>query len=314
MKVDIWVLISTTLTMLILICIGYFSAKKGLLDEKFSKKLSSLIVYICQPALLVGSLMNVGYSKEMLVKGGMIVLLSAGVHLMNVLVALGFSAPIKDINERTVISYSVTFSNCAFFGFPVLKSVFGDEGVFWGSFYCIVFNILVWTWGMFTLSRANREIKMNPRKMFVNFGTVPCAIGIVLYITQMSDKLPKPITLSLDYLSGLCTPISMLIIGALLARLPLKKVFFSPKSYYLCLVKLVILPAIVAIVLALAGLSKDLVCFGALMAGFPVAATSSAFSEKYSIAPEFSSVCVGLSTILSVATVPIIVTAIDKLV
>lgn len=313
MTLDVNVLLSTTATMLLLICVGYGSAKGGLLNEAFSKKLSTLIINICQPALMVSSLLDVEYSKANLVKGASIVLLSAGVHFVNILVSLGSSSLLKNKNERTVFSYATTFSNCAFFGFPVLRSVFGPQGVFWGAFYCIIFNILVWTWGMFVLSRSNKSIKMNIRKTVCNLGTIPCVIGILLYVTRLSEKLPTPVTGALSYISGLCTPISMLIIGALLARLPLKKVFLMPQAYYFCFVKLLVLPSIVALVAALVGLDKTMVCFAALMAGFPTAATGSAFSERYDIAPEYSSVCVGLSTVLSVGSVPLIVSVIDKL-
>ncbi len=301
---DISVSLNTVITMFLLIVVGFAARKLKIVDESLSKRLSDLILCIAQPFLLISSLVEVEYSVENLKTGGMIVLLSFVLHVIAALVVFLCSRPLKDKAERQIFQFAGIFENAAFYGFPVLYAVFGDMGVFWGAFYCITFNILSWTYGIFILSRANPELKMNPRKIFINFGTVPSLIGILIYVLRI--PLPDAVLSSMDYLGGLCTPISMLIIGGVLAKLPFKKLFTNLKVYWLCLCKLIILPLIIGGIAILCRMPSELTLFCALMAGMPTAATTTVFAEKYDIRPEYAALCVGITTLLSVVSIPLI--------
>lgn len=316
------VLINTTLTMLFLMAVGFAAAKFGVIDQTAAKKLSSLIVNIGQPFLMVSSLVNAEFSTENLKTGGFVVLIAAAVHLIAILISQGLTVGFKNVKEKQITRYGMVFANNAFYGFPILKAIFGDIGVFWGSFYCVVFNLLCWTWGIFVLSRANKEIKTSPRNLFLNIGTLSVILGVVLYVARVpihnaiygAGALTPALTVvagavksALTYIGGLCTPISMLLVGAAISRTPAKKLFTNGGAYYVCLVKLVVLPLIVGGIAKLVGLSSEMVLFSAIMAGMPTAAVTEAFAEKYDIVPEYASICVGMTALLSVATVPLVV-------
>ncbi len=316
------VLINTTLTMLLLMAVGFGATKSKVIDQTAAKKLSSLIVNVGQPFLMVSSLVNAEFSVENLKTGGFVVLIAAAVHLIAILISQGITACFKNVKEKQISRYGMVFANNAFYGFPILKAVFGDVGVFWGSFYCVVFNLLCWTWGIFTLSRANREIKTSPRNLFLNIGTLSVILGVILYVARVpmqnaingagvftpALKLAAgAVKSALSYVGGLCTPISMLLVGAAISRTPFRRLFAMPRAYLVCFVKLIVLPLIVGGAAKLVGLSAEMVLFSAIMAGMPTAAVTEAFAEKYDIVPEYASVCVGMSALLSVATVPLVV-------
>ena len=316
------ILINTTLTMLLLMAVGFVAAKSKVIDQAAAKKLSSLIVNVGQPFLMVSSLVNAEFSLDNLKTGGFVVLIAAAVHLIAILLSTGITAGFKNVKEKQISRYGMVFANNAFYGFPILKAVFGDVGVFWGSFYCVVFNLLCWTWGIFALSRANREIKTSPRNLFLNIGTLSVILGVILYVARVpmrnvlygAGALTPALTVvvgavksALTYVGGLCTPISMLLVGAAISRMPFRKLFAKPPAYLVCAVKLIVLPLIVGGLAKLIGLSDEMVLFSAIMAGMPTAAVTEAFAEKYDIVPEYASTCVGMSALLSVATVPLIV-------
>ena len=298
-------LVNTTLTMLILMAAGFVSAKIGIIDKTASKKLSGLIVNVGQPFLMIWSLNRTEFSLDDLKSGAVVIAIAASVHLAAILISQGITVGFKDIKQKQITRYAMVFANNAFYGYPVLQAVFGDKGVFWGSFYCVVFNLLCWTWGIFVMSRANPEIKTSPRKLFLNVGTVSVILGLVLYVSRV--RLPDPVMTSFDYLGGLCTPISMLLVGAALSRLPVKKAFTSGGAYLTCFVKLILLPFVVGWVAKLIGLSHDMALFAAIMAGMPTAAVTEAFAEKFDVVPEYASLCVGMSALLSVGTIPLVV-------
>lgn len=302
---DISVSANVVLTMFFLVTVGFVARKLNIIDESLSKRLSNLILCIAQPFLLISSLVNVEYSKQNLKEGAFIVLLSLVLHI--VAAAFGFlcSAPLKDKQEKQIFQYASMFENAAFYGFPVLAAIIGPKGVFWGAFYCISFNILSWTYGLYILGKANPEIKINVKKIFINFGTIPSLIGILIYVLQI--PLPKPLLSTMDYLGGLSTPISMLIIGGVLAKLPYKKLFTNIKVYWLCLCKLIIFPAIIGAAVILFKLPEQIALFTLLMAAMPTAATTTVFAEKYDIKPEYAALGVGIATVFSVATIPLVI-------
>ena len=183
--------------------------------------------------------------------------------------------------------------------------MFGDVGVFWGSFYVIVFNIVTWTYGMYILGRARSSIKINFVKMIWNYGTTPCLIGLALFIFRV--KLPSPVLSAMIYLGSLCTPISMLIVGSLLATIPFKKLFSTPKIYYSCAIRLIIIPLIVILIGKAVGLGRDMLLFSAIMACVPTAANSAMFAERYDLETVYAAHVVGMSTLLSAATIPLMI-------
>lgn len=298
--------------MFLLILVGFGVRKFNWIDKDTSKRLSDLILCIAQPFLLISSIVNTEYSPTALKEGGLIILLSFLLHVLSALFAFLCSRPLKDKGESAIMQYALIFENAAFYGFPVLAAVLGDKGLFWGAFYCIIFNILSWTYGMFVLSSANRSIKMNIKKVFVNFGTIPAAIGVLIFVLRI--PLPVPVKDTMSYFAGLSTPISMLIIGGVLANLPFKKLFTNLKVYWLCLCKLVLFPVIVGTIVILLRLPRDIALFATLMASMPTAATTTVFGEKFDIKPEYSALCVGISTVISVVTIPMIILVFDAIV
>lgn len=298
--------------MFLLILVGFGVRKFNWVDKEASKKLSDLILCVAQPFLLISSIVKTEYTPTALKEGGLIILLSFLLHVLSAGFAFLCSRPLRDKGESAILQYALIFENAAFYGFPVLAAVLPDKGLFWGAFYCIIFNILSWTYGMFVLRRANRSIKMNIKKVFVNFGTIPALIGILIFVLRI--PLPEPVMNTMDYFAGLSTPISMLIIGGVLANLPFKKLFTNIKVYWLCLCKLVLFPVIVGSIVILLKLPRDIALFATLMASMPTAATTTVFGEKFGIKPEYSALCVGISTVISVVTIPLIILAFDAIV
>ncbi|MGI6744221.1 MAG: AEC family transporter [Eubacteriales bacterium] len=307
--VDFSLMLSMMLTLFLMLLIGYIARKAGLMDDKFSKQLSNLIICVGQPFMILNAVTNVEYSTENLKTAGIVLLLGLIIHGITAVVAHIASLPIKDKDEHAIFEYGLIFGNCGFMGFPILKSLLGDIGLFWGAFYVIAFNIIVWTYGMFVLSRARSEIKMSFKGMILNYGTTPCLIGLLLWVTQI--KLPTPVIDTMSYMGSICTPISMLIVGALLAQIPLKNMFTNLKVYYSSFIRLLVNPLVVILIGKLVGadrfLGEAFLVFAAVMASVPTAANSAMFAERYDLLPVRAAHIVGISTALSAVTIPLMI-------
>lgn len=304
--------LSVVATLFALMVLGFVLGKLKIMDEVASKKFSRLILTVAQPCLIVSSLIKMEYSAENLSLGFMSFGIGFALHLFMVLVAFLLTRGFRDIDEQKLSEFSMVFGNIGFLGLPILDSLFGDKGVFMGAFFVASFNVLIWTLGIVILAKGRDDIKVTVKKIFLNYGTVPCAIGLLLFV--LNFKLPAFFTSTIGYLGNLCTPISTLIIGGLLARSSLKKIFLSGKTYFTALSKLVIMPLIVCVIMKLLGFDELWTIVVVTVAAMPSATTVSMMAETYEIKPEYSAHAVGMSSILSVATMPLIIKAAEFIV
>lgn len=313
MTVDIGVVASVVSTMFFIVVVGFVARKLNLINEAASKMLSDLIIQVAQPFMIIAAVLGIPYSSENLFQGGSILLIGIIVHAIAAGLAFVTTFRFKDREERRLTEFAATYANCGFVGFPLLRAVYGEVGVFWASFYVIIFNVVCWTYGIYVLSRAGGKIKINLFKIFINYGTVPCLLGLILYMLRVGDMLPGVAFDAMNYLGSLCTPLSMLIIGGLLATVPFGKLFTNLRIYILCAVKLLILPVVCGLALALLGFSREMTIFGAIMTALPTAANTAIFAESYDINPSYAAHAVGMTTLFSVLTIPAAVYIVDRL-
>lgn len=298
-------LLSTIATLFLLLVAGYVAGRLKIVDETSSKNLSTLIVKVGQPFMIINSLIGLEYSAENLKTGLLVLCLGLGMHVVLAVLSFVGALPIKGLDERKVGEFSMVFTNCGFIGFPILESIFGTEGLFYGAFFIISFHLATWTWGIAILARQRADIRLTVKKALVNFGTIPSLIGFLLFVSRI--PLPEAFTDFSAYLASLCTPIAVIITGANLARRSLKKMLTSPLVYYVNLWRLVIIPMAVTVLLWVIGIPDNFVIFGCVMAAMPTAAVATMFGEMYDIQPGLAAEFVGSTSILCTATlVPVI--------
>ena len=310
-------LLTIIATLFLLMACGFFARKKGIIDDVASKRLSSLIIKIGQPMMIVSALTEAEFSFENLKDGLIIVALGMVLHAVMAVMAFFLCKGFRDADERKITEFSLVFTNAGFIGFPIMEALFGAKGLFLASFYVISFHLFIWSWGIAILARKRPDIKLTVRKIFINLGSVPCLIGVLIYMLGIpfpGFTLPAFLSKFMMYLSNLCTPISVLITGALLATRTPKQIFGSGKIYYFSAMKLVGIPLVVCVIGKLIGLPHDMVLFATVEAALPSAATITMFSEMYDLNAGYASQTVGTSSLLSVGTLPLVLLAAEWIV
>ncbi len=310
-------LLTIIATLFLLMACGFYARKRRIIDDVASKRLSTLIIQIGQPMMIVSALVEAEFSMENLRDGFVIVGLGLILHTIMAAMAFFLCKGFRDLDERKITEFSLVFTNAGFIGFPIMEALFGPKGLFLASFYVISFHLFIWSWGIAILARKRSDIKLTVRKIFINLGSIPCLIGILLYVAVIpfpDFALPAFITKFMSYLSGLCTPISVLITGALLATRTPKQIFGSAKIYYFSALKLVGIPLVVCVLAKLIGLSDQLVLICTVEAALPSAATITMFSEIYGLNAGYASQTVGTSSLLSVGTLPLVLLAAEWIV
>lgn len=304
--------LSTVITMFVILIVGYILGKKNIINSTASKNLSKLIIAVGQPALIINSITNKRYSEDSLKLALISLAFAFAMHIAMALISYFACIKIKDLNERKITEFAMVFGNIGFLGIPVMGALFPDNGAFVASFFVVSFNILLWIIGLGIIARKRDDIKLTVKKIFINKGTVPSLIGFIIFLIPAffpSFTMPEFVSKSISYLASLCTPISMLIIGALLATRTAKQIFGSWKVYYLCLFKLAIIPLLFCVIMKIFGFSDFWILFITAVSAMPSASSTSMFAELYDTAPGYSAQCVGTSTLISVATMPLLIMA-----
>ena len=316
MNFDALYIVVATLT--VLLAVGFLCRKVGIIDDTASKRLSKLILMVGQPAMIIYSMANADYSDETVNIALVMLVLGFVFHAVLAFIGYFMALPYKKVtDEKKISEFSFMFANCAFIGFPIFEALIGPIGLFMASFLTFSFNILLWTWGLGIFARGRKDIKLNLKKVFLNFGTVPCVIGLVFYFLKapaIGFEIPEFLMKGMGYLSNLCTPISVLVTGALIATQTPKKIFCTWKLYYFNLAKLVVLPLIVCIISKIVLIAVPIegleiyAIFVTAAAALPAASSVTMMSETYGLDSGYSSLIVGTSSVLSVLSLPVTLT------
>ena len=304
-SIDLYLVSERVLVLFFTMFAGIAARRLNIIDDATTKKLSKLLVNITQPLMIITSF-QIMYDAKLLFDGFRIVVASVIIHVLAAAFAFIAFFKLKKLSERIIFEFGVIFANCSFIGYPVLKAVFGDEiAVFYGSFYIIFFNMFIWTWGLHILRRGKSGIKVPKWKIFINAGTLPCVIGVAVYLTQI--KLPSPLFSAMKLVGDMTFPLSMIIVGSLIAHIKILKVLTNPRMYYFLAVRCFIFPCLILALCLLLRIDRTLGYLCVIMTAMPSGANTAIFSELYEADSKLGAESVGASTLVSVLSIPCII-------
>ena len=298
------VVLEKMVMLVLLMLVGYGVSKAGWVDAKFNQMASRLVTNVFIAGTIAGSVMNVEpqlEGKELLLAIAAIFLafLTGGAVGWVVSRCLGLKG-----RERNVAWLSIFFMNNVFVGFPVVEAVFGPDAIFCASLSNIPFNLLLYTVGVANLRSGEGRGRVKLREVF----TVPLIstfVAIFLFLT----RLPVP-TLVADVahtLGAATVPMSMLIIGISLSRIPVKEALGDWRAYVVSLARLIVCPVLCWLVMRLilpqAGITLGVYT---VTAACPAAAMITILSIRFGADDSFASKINFLSTVLSAVTLPLV--------
>ena len=129
---DIQVIINQMVILFLVMIVGYIANKVKILDKELNQKLSSLVLNVTSPALIL-------YSVSEPVEGDLntvlqIFLLSVAVYVVLPFIGIFFARILKVAKEdRNLYQFMTIFSNIGFMGYPVIQAIFGKEALFFAS-------------------------------------------------------------------------------------------------------------------------------------------------------------------------------------
>ncbi|WP_005033638.1 AEC family transporter [Holophaga foetida] len=294
------------LTLFILMGVGLAARRLGQFTPEVSRGMSAFLMNFCMPMMVLSSFLR-PFNMGMLATAGRMLGYALAIHLLLVMLAwiIFRKAPAA---KRPGLQFITVFSNSGFMGLPLLAMLFPIGGVFFGAVYSIAFTVFMFTAGVAFFSPGNS--RPSPRQLFLNPVILSTLAGIACFLASV--KLPTPIMNTLGIIGGMTSPLSMLIIGAMLGDMKLRDILGSPVEYLLCAVRLLVAPLLTLLLCRMLHVDPVLEKILVILQALPAATIVAAFAEKYGSDRAFVSRCTFLSTLLSILTIPLVVKILER--
>ncbi|SHI70443.1 AEC family transporter [Lutispora thermophila] len=295
------VAVNQILILFTIMIIGFICKKTKLIDENTEKSLSSVMLNITLPSLMLSTI-NVSYDPDTLPNMLQIFCITIVFYIIIILFANGtarlfrFKSPLAD----TYINL-ITFANVGFMGFPIVNAMLGQIGVLYATIVNLIFNLLLWTYGILII---NKEGSIDLKKLF-NIGTISSSLTIILFTLKI--RMPAVLLTALDMIGDMTTPISMILIGSYIADIDSVKSFFDWRIGVISFFRLLLIPTVLAFVLSWLGINNTVISLCTILAAAPSGTTNAIFAKQFNAEPTFTSVAVFVTTLLFLVTLPCII-------
>ncbi len=285
----------------ILIIIGFICGKTGVVTSEGKKILSNFLVKAIVPAMIVNAYLSMEFNPQVLTNLLQAFGLSAGSIFFAMLVGWLILWKMKTPNKK-VLWFAFSYSNAAYMGFPLVKGLFGDEGMLYASVFATVFNIIIWSIGYAVMSGETdgRKLASTVVKSPVTCSVV---VGLLLYLCRI--PVPEIIKQPIRMMGEATTPISMIIIGVMIAESRVKSILANKEIWLTVAVRLVLIPALTFGLYYLFGIGGMVGHVILIQAASPTAATTSVLATQFNHDEAIGAGTVVITTICSIVTLTV---------
>ena len=299
---DFQVIATTMCSLFVIVIAGFFSHKRGIINEEFERKLSGFVIKVTCPALLISSTMG----DKMPDREHIPMLLLVSLLTYVILIPLAYIQPVlmrvkRDL--RGMYSFMLTYSNVGFIGYPVVASIFGPDAVFYACILNVFNTITVFIWGVMFISGENLKNGFRFR-LFVSPAMIATYISVIIVILNLHT--PKAIAMPLSILGNMTVPSSLIVIGAALAEIPTRKMVGTPHIFIMCFLKLLVLPLLLYYAMIMVGIDTRISSINMILIAMPVASFGTMFCMQMGKDETTMSQGTFWTTLLSVVSIPLL--------
>ena len=319
--IDVLDVFLTVLFLLVLAVPGFIFAKAKMLPASSSETLSSIVLYGCQPILLITSFQSCAFETDIALNMLYAALIGFAAHLAMIAIVKIVFAKWVGNDKVQIVKYLSVFSNCGFMGLPFLQSLFTDaamqsELVIYCAVILAVFNLMNWTFGVYILTGDKKEISV--KKVLLNPVTISVILSVLLFVTlqkplieftpekTLGYKIVEKLMRSLDFLANMVTPLSMFVIGIRLANMSFKQLFTDKWVYIASAMKLIGMSFVTMFIVAWLPIAPTIKYTAFFLFSMPSATSAAMMTVRFGKDGDFASVGVLFSTICSVVTIPLL--------
>ena len=301
--------IQVMVTLFAIVVLGYVLRRFGLMGGDFDKRLSTLIIDVCCPLLILSSVMGdkLPDSKYILP------LLGVGFATYIILALAAFTVPkliSKDTLEQGMIGFCIMFGNVGFIGYPIVASIFGPQAIFYAALLNMPNTFFIFTAGIMLIkgehSRGSLKWQMLVSPMML---AAYIASIIVIFGIHMPQAISQPVTM----VGNITVPGSLLVIGSSLAGISMRKMLTHGKVYTTTVLRLFVVPLCLYLLFKVCGINELVNDINTTVIAMPVAAFGTMFCMKYERDPRLMTEITFMTTVLSICSIPLVEIAIKMM-
>ncbi|WP_313559522.1 AEC family transporter [Ruminiclostridium cellobioparum] len=319
---EVEIILKQILILTLLGVTGFAAGKGKFLPENSHKYISVLILKITMPFLIFTTMGNYSFTGETLKNGFLIFVLGIFFILLGGFISLG-PCKLMGIREKTKNIYIAQsmFGNVIFMAYPLLKAMYGDEGIVYAIFFNIANDAILWTLGVYLFNRHNTENWKDNLSHLVNPNTLAFMGGLLIILLKGTFNFENTLVYKSIWdifysafynLGHITIYLSMIFIGLILSGVRIqgiKDIFDRARYLVYSLFKLIIVPVAAVLFFKATGNFFDLFVkrIVALQLAMPASTIVSALALEYDSDYNAATEGIFVSTILSIFTLPLIV-------
>lgn len=287
------------MVLIVYLAVGMLANKKQIITEENVKKFVDIVLRLLMPCMVFQSF-NRELTMDLLRQASVLLLVAFGIGMVSIVIGkvLYRKYPFE---RRSIMQYATLVNNAGFAGLPMTEGMYGDLGLFYASIAIIPNRIYMWSAGISfftdaTLKQRIKNVVLNPNIIAVVLGLGRALLGI---------ELPGFLDKALNSMGNIVSPLSMIVVGAILADIDWKTVF-DKEVLLVSLVRLVLLPILTGGLLHFLPLEDTAAGVSLILTSMPAGTTTALMAAQYGADAKFGSKCVFVTTILSLITVPLL--------
>lgn len=124
-------IIDSVFSLFIMILVGVHGSKKKIITSEMNKGLTDILIQIALPFMIAASFI---FTYDDTIKSNIIKTFYYSLVAYIIMIAVSYLLllPVKN-DKKTILHFANIFTNTGYVGFPILSSIYGVEGVIYGS-------------------------------------------------------------------------------------------------------------------------------------------------------------------------------------
>lgn len=291
------IVLKQIVTMFILAFVGFALFKKGKISKEGSRTIANLLIYISIPCTIINSFLTERTAEKLTGLGVSVAVGAALLAVSTVIARLIF-------RKDEIAAFSAAFSNAGFIGIPLITDVLGQAAVFYVAPFIAMLNLLQWTYGVTLLT--GKKASVSPKAVVTAPFMVAIIVGLALFLSSL--RLPALLGQAIGSMAAVNTPLAMFAVGVYVAQVDFRRMLTRISNYSISLVRLVLIPAVLLLILKLLPDSyADLRMAVFISASCPVGSNVAVYAQLHNKDYSYAVETVVITTILSVAALPLMV-------
>lgn len=288
----------------LMIFLGIILVRSKLLTKQDSKVLSTVALYVINPCVIINAF-QIQYSQD--IKDGLLLSFAMAIliHILYIVMAkiCGKFFSLNGVEKATII-----YTNAGNLIIPLVQVLLGKEWVIYTTGYILVTTVFIWTHGRMLICE---EKSFNLKSILKNVNVIASILGIFMFAFKI--QFPSLITETMESLSAMIAPISMLVAGMLIGGMNVKGCLKNYRLYGITFLKMIVFPLLAVVLLRYTSVwssvkNADIILLITLLASVaPTAASVTQLAQIYDADSEYASAYYFVTTFCCIVTMPFFV-------